>query len=155
MILFFYAVTFVYRNCLFLAVYYFLVLMKICDECTFCIYFSTLQSQLILMLGKKPNNLCLLYYLQSLKADRESIKEKSTSCSNLPSPPPLNMESLTLLMERAAQPKQSSHPLTTLQSCLTSLKDEVQTLQSQLHSKTKELNSQQVFAYFIFENFFY
>ncbi|XP_076039587.1 uncharacterized protein LOC143024610 isoform X2 [Oratosquilla oratoria] len=75
------------------------------------------------------------------KAVEEDMSKMDNEDASLPSPQPLDMMALTQLMERTARPKQAPYPLTTLHSCLSSLKEEVASLQNQLQSKKQQLES--------------
>ncbi|XP_042880601.1 golgin subfamily B member 1-like isoform X2 [Penaeus japonicus] len=77
------------------------------------------------------------------KAEREAQEAEESTISSeagvIPSPSPLDLTSLTQLMERSARPPQSTLPLTSLETCLSSLKQEVAILQTQLHNKQEAL----------------
>merc|ERR1711915_422887 len=58
----------------------------------------------------------------------------------LPSPSPLDLDALEQLMQRSTlQPLPQTRPLTQLQTCLTSLKQEVAQLQTHVHNKKVQL----------------
>lgn len=78
--------------------------------------------------------------MQSNKEEEEarSTEEATDTAVDLPSPAPLDLEELTRLMERSAQGPSRPAPLVSLQSCLSSLKAEVNTLQSQLQHKAQQ-----------------
>ncbi|XP_071524212.1 uncharacterized protein [Panulirus ornatus] len=84
-----------------------------------------------------------LRQLKAYKAEEEArAAEASTIKSEvgiIPSPSPLDLTALSELMERSARPLRPTLPLTNLESCLSSLKAEVNMLQTQLQSKTEEL----------------
>lgn len=81
--------------------------------------------------------------MQIQKAEREAQEAEESTISSeagvIPSPSPLDLTSLTQLMERSARPPRSTLPLTSLETCLSSLKQEVAILQTQLHNKQEAL----------------
>lgn len=81
--------------------------------------------------------------LKIQKAEREAQEAEESTISSeagvIPSPSPLDLTSLTQLMERSARPPRSTLPLTSLETCLSSLKQEVAILQTQLHNKQEAL----------------
>ncbi|XP_069182477.1 putative leucine-rich repeat-containing protein DDB_G0290503 isoform X1 [Procambarus clarkii] len=84
--------------------------------------------------------------LRQLKAHQEEEEARAAEVSTIkselgviPSPSPLDLTALTQLMERSARPMRSTLPLANLESCLSSLKAEVNMLQTRLQNKTKEL----------------
>ncbi|XP_066940416.1 early endosome antigen 1-like [Macrobrachium rosenbergii] len=81
-----------------------------------------------------------LAQLKNFEAEEEARVAIQTEVGVIPSPSPLDLTALTELMERSVRPVRSEAPLSSLQSCLSSLKAEVATLQSQLQTKGKELD---------------
>ncbi|KAK8753924.1 hypothetical protein OTU49_002387 [Cherax quadricarinatus] len=84
--------------------------------------------------------------LRQLKAHKEEEEARAAEASAIkselgviPSPSPLDLTALTKLMERSARPLRPTLPLTNLESCLSSLKAEVNMLQTRLQNKTEEL----------------
>ncbi|KAK3875248.1 hypothetical protein Pcinc_019848 [Petrolisthes cinctipes] len=81
-----------------------------------------------------------LTQLKSYKVEEEtrSTEETTETTIDLPSPAPLDLEEITQLMERSVQGSSKPAPLVSLQSCLSSLRAEVNTLQSQLQHKAQQ-----------------
>ncbi|XP_042222159.1 GRIP and coiled-coil domain-containing protein 2-like isoform X2 [Homarus americanus] len=84
--------------------------------------------------------------LRQLKTHKEEEEVRATEDSAIksefgaiPSPTPLDLTALTQLMERSARPLRPTLPLTNLESCLSSLKAEVNMLQTQLQNKTEKM----------------
>lgn len=75
--------------------------------------------------------------LQSHESEREARAAQAQTLTSevdvIPSPRPLDIASLTQLIEKTSlTPQPTPPPLTSLESCLSSLKAEVQQLQSRL-----------------------
>ncbi|KAK7075944.1 hypothetical protein SK128_012697 [Halocaridina rubra] len=87
-----------------------------------------------------------LAQLKTLQAAEEAREAEASTFESevgiIPSPSPLDLTSLTELMEKSVRPVRSSAPLNSLQSCLSSLKAEVATLQSQLQHKQEEMGDE-------------
>ncbi|XP_068241897.1 golgin subfamily A member 3-like isoform X1 [Palaemon carinicauda] len=81
-----------------------------------------------------------LAQLKNYEAEEEARVAIQSEVGVIPSPSPLDLTALTELMERSVRPVRSEAPLSSLQSCLSTLKAEVATLQSQLQTKGKELD---------------